>query len=59
MVRSQIQRNLRAIKGKLRTVRIEVKEQLLLSYAWSLLIYFGTSLVSSNLRNASTVDKIE
>ena len=47
--KNSIRRNVACFKGRLRYTSLEVKEQLILSYSRSLLIYFGTPLMAAGL----------
>ena len=54
MVKIKIKRNLKEIKGNFRNVSIKVKEQLLLSFCRSLLIYFETQKLPTKLNRSYT-----
>ena len=45
--------------GKIRHTSLEIKEQLLISHSRSLMIYFGTPLVSAGIWKKEDIDSIE
>ena len=47
------------MKGRLRLASLEVKEQVLISYARSLAIYFGTPMVAVNIWGKVYIENIE
>ena len=57
--KSSVRRNVAVIRSRLRTLSIESKEQVMLSFVRSLLIYFTTPLVGAKLMHLSDVEKIE
>lgn len=57
--KAAIKRNMGFMKWRLRSCSTVVKEQVLNSYARSLLIYFGTPLVAAEIWKQQDVDALE
>lgn len=57
--KSDVTKYIGYFKGRLRGVSLEVKEHLILSFARSLMLYFGTPLVAARIWDAATVESIE
>ena len=57
--KSSIRRNVAVIRSRLRALSLEAKEQVMLSFVRSLLIYFTTPLVGSGMMSLADVGKIE
>ena len=54
-----IRRNVGLTKWRLRAAVTEVKEQAMLSYVGSLLIYFGAPLVAAGIWDQDKINSIE
>ena len=57
--RASIRRNLACIKHKLRGTNMGVMEQVLISYARSLLIYFGAPLLGAHIWREVDIERCE
>ena len=54
-----IRRNVALIKSRLRSAETEVKEQVMLSYVRSLLIYFGAPMAAARVWSEEKIERIE